>query len=303
MENQNIKYKDVPLIKEIEKCSDLAPLHNPAAVLGMEACKKVMPGKPMVGVFDTAFHQTMPEKAYLYGLPYEYYEKYKVRRYGFHGTSHDYVSDRAAQLLGKKREDLKVIVCHLGNGASVSAVDHGKCVDTSMGLTPLEGLMMGTRSGDMDPAIVGFIAEKENLTAAEVINICNKKSGVLGLSGISSDFRDLVEAAAAGNDHAQTTLEAYAYRIIKYIGSYIAAMGGVDVITFTAGLGENAIPLRETICKAFEFMGLEFDSEANNCRGVEKIITKEGSKITACVIPTNEEIAICEETVELVKGK
>ena len=291
------------VMKAIEECNDLAPLHNPANLIGINACKKLMPATPMVAVFDTAFHQTMPEEAYMYGLPYEYYEKYKIRRYGFHGTSHSYVSKKAAEVLGKKYEDLKIIVCHLGNGASVSAVKNGKCVDTSMGLTPLEGVIMGTRSGDIDPAFVEYLCNKENLTVSEVLNILNKKSGMLGMTGISSDYRDVSAAAEAGNQDAINCLEAYAYRIIKYIGSYIAAMGGVDVITFTAGLGENAIPLRETICKAFEFMGLEFDSEANNCRGVEKIITKEGSKITACVIPTNEEIAICEETVELVKGK
>ena len=290
-------------MKAIEECNDLAPLHNPANLIGIRACQELMPNVPMVAVFDTAFHQTMPEEAYLYGLPYEYYEKYKVRRYGFHGTSHSFVSKRAAEVAGKPYEDLKIIVCHLGNGASLSAVKNGKCVDTSMGLTPLEGVIMGTRSGDIDPAFVEYLCNKENLTVSEVLNILNKKSGMLGMTGISSDYRDVSAAAEAGNQDAINCLEAYAYRIIKYIGSYIAAMGGVDVITFTAGLGENAIPLRETICKAFEFMGLEFDSEANNCRGVEKIITKEGSKITACVIPTNEEIAICEETVELVKGK
>ena len=291
------------VIAQVEECNDLAPLHNPANIIGIRACQALMPNVPMVGVFDTAFHQTMPEKAYLYGLPYEYYEKYKVRRYGFHGTSHSFVSKRAAEVAGKPYEDLKIIVCHLGNGASLSAVKNGKCVDTSMGLTPLEGVIMGTRSGDIDPAFVEYLCNKENLTVSEVLNILNKKSGMLGMTGISSDYRDVSAAAEAGNQDAINCLEAYAYRIIKYIGSYIAAMGGVDVITFTAGLGENAIPLRETICKEFEFMGLEFDSEANNCRGVEKIITKEGSKITACVIPTNEEIAICEETVELVKGK
>ena len=291
------------VMKAIEECNDLAPLHNPANLIGINACKKLMPATPMVAVFDTAFHQTMPEEAYMYGLPYEYYEKYKIRRYGFHGTSHSYVSRKAAEVLDKKYEDLKIIVCHMGNGASLSAVKNGKCVDTSMGLTPLEGVIMGTRSGDIDPAFVEYLCNKENLTVSEVLNILNKKSGMLGMTGISSDYRDVSAAAEAGNQDAINCLEAYAYRIIKYIGSYIAAMGGVDVITFTAGLGENAIPLRETICKAFEFMGLEFDSEANNCRGVEKIITKEGSKITACVIPTNEEIAICEETVELVKGK
>ena len=274
---------DDEVIKVIEECADLGPLHNPANLMGINACMKLMPGVPNVAVFDTAFHQTMPPKAYMYGIPKEYYEKYAIRKYGFHGTSHKFVSKRTAEFLGKDYNDLKIIVCHMGNGASLSAVKNGKCVDTSMGLTPLEGVIMGTRSGDIDPAFVEYLCNKENLTVSEVLNILNKKSGMLGMTGIC--------------------LEAYAYRIIKYIGSYIAAMGGVDVITFTAGLGENAIPLRETICKAFEFMGLEFDSEANNCRGVEKIITKEGSKITACVIPTNEEIAICEETVELVKGK
>ena len=291
------------VLKAIEECNDLAPLHNPANLIGIRACQKLMPGTPMVTVFDTAFHQTMPPKAYMYGIPKEYYEKYAIRKYGFHGTSHKFVSKRTAEFLGKDYNDLKIIVCHMGNGASLSAVKNGKCVDTSMGLTPLEGVIMGTRSGDIDPAFVEYLCNKENLTVSEVLNILNKKSGMLGMTGISSDYRDVSAAAEAGNQDAINCLEAYAYRIIKYIGSYIAAMGGVDVITFTAGLGENAIPLRETICKAFEFMGLEFDSEANNCRGVEKIITKEGSKITACVIPTNEEIAICEETVELVKGK
>ena len=287
----------------IEECNDLAPLHNPANLIGINACQKLMPGTPMVAVFDTAFHQTMPGKAYLYGLPYEYYEKYKVRRYGFHGTSHDFVSKRVGELLGKDRKDLKIIVCHLGNGASVSAVDHGKSVDTSMGLTPLEGLMMGTRSGDMDPAIVGFIAEKENLTAAEVINICNKNSGVLGLSGISSDFRDLVEAAAAGNDHAQTTLEAYAYRVGKYIGAYAAAMNGVDAIVFTAGIGENNAQVRALISQYTGFLGCEIDLEKNKAAvGVEAVISTPESKVTALVVPTNEELAIARETVRLVNA-
>lgn len=286
----------------IRECFDLGPLHNPANLMGIEACEKVCPGKPNVAVFDTTFGMGMDEKSYLYAIPHEYFEKYGVRRYGFHGTSHGFVSKEAIKF-GNLPADAKVIVCHIGNGASVSASIGGKCVDTSMGLTPLEGVIMGTRSGDIDPAFVEYLCNKENLTVSEVLNILNKKSGMLGMTGISSDYRDVSAAAEAGNQDAIHCLEAYAYRIIKYIGSYIAAMGGVDVITFTAGLGENAIPLRETICKAFEFMGLEFDSEANNCRGVEKIITKEGSKITACVIPTNEEIAICEETVELVKGK
>lgn len=294
---------DAEVMKAIEDCNDLAPLHNPANLIGIRSCQRVMPGVPMVAIFDTAFHQTMPGKAYLYGLPYEYYEKYKVRRYGFHGTSHDFVSKRVGELLGKDRKDLKIIVCHLGNGASVSAVDHGKSVDTSMGLTPLEGLMMGTRSGDMDPAIVGFIAEKENLTAAEVINICNKNSGVLGLSGISSDFRDLVEAAAAGNDHAQTTLEAYAYRVGKYIGAYAAAMNGVDAIVFTAGIGENNAQVRALISQYTGFLGCEIDLEKNKAAvGVEAVISTPESKVTALVVPTNEELAIARETVRLVNA-
>ena len=294
---------DDEVIAGVEECSPLAPLHNPANLIGVRACQAIMPGVPNIGVFDTAFHQTMEPVAYMYGLPYEYYEKYKVRRYGFHGTSHDFVSKRVGELLGKDRKDLKIIVCHLGNGASVSAVDHGKSVDTSMGLTPLEGLMMGTRSGDMDPAIVGFIAEKENLTAAEVINICNKNSGVLGLSGISSDFRDLVEAAAAGNDHAQTTLEAYAYRVGKYIGAYAAAMNGVDAIVFTAGIGENNAQVRALISQYTGFLGCEIDLEKNKAAvGVETVISTPESKVTALVVPTNEELAIARETVRLVNA-
>ena len=294
---------DEEVIKVIEECADLGPLHNPANLMGINACMKLMPGVPNVAVFDTAFHQTMPPKAYMYGIPKEYYEKYAIRKYGFHGTSHKFVSKRTAEFLGKDSKDLKVIVCHMGNGASLSAVKNGKCVDTSMGLTPLEGVIMGTRSGDIDPAFVEYLCNKENLTVSEVLNILNKKSGMLGMTGISSDYRDVSAAAEAGNQDAINCLEAYAYRIVKYIGSYIAAMGGVDVITFTAGLGENAIPLRKTICEAFKFMGLEFDEEANNCRGKEVIITKPESKIIACVVPTNEEIAICEETVELVKSR
>ena len=291
---------DDEVMKAIEECNDLAPLHNPANIIGINACAEVMPGVPMVAVFDTAFHQTMPKKAYLYGLPYEYYEKYKVRRYGFHGTSHDYVSDRAAKILGKDRKDLKIIVCHLGNGASISAVKNGQSVDTSMGLTPLEGLMMGTRSGDIDPAIVGFIADKEGLTSDEVVNVLNKKSGVYGLSdGVSSDFRDLAAAAEGGNTKAQDTLDAYAYKVAKYIGSYIVAMGGVDVIAFTAGIGENNISMREDIAKYLEFLGTSVNTEKNNTRGEEVIISNPGDKITLMVVPTNEELAIARETVRL----
>lgn len=288
--------------KAIEDCNDLAPLHNPANLIGVNSCKAIMPNVPMVAVFDTAFHQTMPKKAYLYGLPYEYYDKYKVRRYGFHGTSHDFVSKRAAEILGKNREDLKIIVCHLGNGASISAVDHGKSVDTSMGLTPLEGLIMGTRSGDIDPAIVGFIAEKENMTAEEVINVCNKKSGVLGLSGgVSSDFRDLAAAADSGNEKAKDTLEAYAYRVAKYIGSYVMAMKGVDVVAFTAGVGENNQQMRADIGAYLEWLGTSIDPEKNKLRGEEVILSKDTDKVVTMVVPTNEELAIARETVRLVK--
>ena len=292
------------VIKVVESCNDLAPLHNPANLIGIAACKEVMPEVPMVGVFDTAFHQTMPKKAYLYGLPYEYYDKYKVRRYGFHGTSHDFVSDRAARILGKDRKDLKIIVCHLGNGASITAVKNGESVDTSMGLTPLEGLIMGTRSGDLDPAIVTFIAEKEGITASEVIDICNKKSGVLGLSGgFSSDFRDLAEAAAAGNDMAKTALDAYAYRVGKYIGAYTAAMNGVDVICFTAGAGENNAEVRALIGQYIGFLGTNIDPEKNKVRGEEIILSDEGSRVVTMVVPTDEEMAIARETVRLVAGK
>ena len=292
---------DDDVIKKIEECNYLAPLHNPANIIGIKACMKLMPDTPNVVVFDTAFHQTMPEKAYLYGLPYEYYEKYKVRRYGFHGTSHDYVSDRAAQLLGKKREDLKIIVCHLGNGASVSAVDHGKCVDTSMGLTPLEGLIMGTRSGDMDPAICDFICAKEGLTSAEMNTVLNKKSGVLGMSGVSSDFRDVEAAANEGNHQAAAALDAFYYRVAKYIGAYTAAMNGVDVVAFTAGVGENNIGGRVEICKYLGYLGTEIDLDKNNVRGEERIISKDGSKVTLMAIPTNEELAIARQTLALVK--
>lgn len=293
---------DDEVMKAIEECNDLAPLHNPANLIGINSCKAIMPGVPMVAVFDTAFHQTMPKKAYLYGLPYEYYEKYKVRRYGFHGTSHDFVSKRAAEMIGKNRDDLKIIVCHLGNGASISAVDHGKSVDTSMGLTPLEGLIMGTRSGDIDPAIVGFLAEKENMTAEEVISVCNKKSGVLGLSGgISSDFRDLEAAANDGNEKAKDTLEAYAYRVAKYIGSYVTAMKGVDIIAFTAGVGENNTTMRVAIGEYLEWLGTSIDPEKNRIRGEEVILSKDTDKVVTMIVPTNEELAIARETVRLVK--
>lgn len=288
------------VIKAIEECCELAPLHNPANLVGITACKELMPNVPMVGVFDTAFHQTMPEKAYLYGLPYEYYTKYGVRRYGFHGTSHSYVSKRAAEVLGKDVNDMKIIVCHLGNGSSVCAVDHGKSVDTSMGFTPLEGLVMGTRSGDIDPAIMEYVAQKENLSLSEMTNILNKKSGVLGLSQVSSDFRDLDDARDAGNKQAALTLDIFRYRVAKYVGSYAAAMGGVDAIVFTAGLGENDPLTREDVCSYLGFMGVEFDKEANNFRGEERVISKPESKVKVLCIPTNEELMIARDTVALL---
>ena len=293
---------DAEVMKAIEDCNDLAPLHNPANLIGINSCKEIMPDVPMVAVFDTAFHQTMPKKAYLYGLPYEYYEKYKVRRYGFHGTSHDFVSNRVAEIMGKKREDLKIIVCHLGNGASVSAVKDGKCVDTSMGLTPLEGLIMGTRSGDIDPAIVSFLADKEGKTADEIINICNKKSGVLGLSGgVSSDFRDLAQAAADGNEKADIALKTWAYHVAKYVGAYAAAMNGVDVIAFTAGVGENNVDARAEVCSYLGYLGVTIDAEANKKRGEEVEISTPDSTTKVYVVPTDEELAIARETARLIK--
>lgn len=289
------------VIKAIEECNDLAPLHNPANLIGINACAKIMPGVPMVAVFDTAFHQTMPQKAYIYGLPYEYYEKYKVRRYGFHGTSHSFVSKETAKFLGLDINNSKIIVCHLGNGSSVSAVLNGKSIDTTMGLTPLEGVTMGTRSGDLDPAILEFIANKENLTLEQVMDVLNKKSGVYGISGVSSDFRDLRKAASEGNERAQIALEVFSYRVAKYVGAYVAAMNGVDAIAFTAGIGENVSPVRKMICSYLTYLGTELDEQANEKRGEEVILSKSGSKVTLCVIPTNEELAICRETVELVK--
>lgn len=289
--------------KAVEECNDLAPLHNPANLIGVEACEKLMPNTPMVGVFDTAFHQTMPEKAYMYGLPYEYYEKYKVRRYGFHGTSHSFVSKRAAEVMGRPYEDLKTIVCHLGNGSSVTAVMNGKSVDTSMGLTPLEGVVMGTRSGSIDPAIMEFIAQKENLDIEGVMNVLNKKSGVFGLSGgLSSDFRDLTDAMNAGDKKAKIAMDVFSYSVAKYIGAYAAAMNGVDCIAFTAGIGENDDYVREQICSYLGYLGVDFDTEVNTgLKGTEKELTKPGSKVRVFVIPTNEELAIARETLALVK--
>ena len=290
------------VIAAITECNDLAPLHNPANLIGIRACQELMPEVPQAGVFDTAFHQTMPEKAYMYGIPYEYYEKYKIRRYGFHGTSHSYVSKRAAEMLGKDYSEVKTIVCHLGNGASVSAVKYGKCVDTSMGLTPLEGLIMGTRSGDIDPAIIEFIAHKENKTIDEIMTILNKKSGMYGLSDyLSSDSRDLEAAYNAGDPNGVRTVEAFCYRIAKYIGAYVAAMNGTDVICFTAGIGENSASTRTMICEYLGYLGITLDEELNHKRGEELIISTTDSKTKVMVIPTNEELAIARETVALLK--
>ena len=290
------------VLAKIEEISDLAPLHNPANLIGIRACQEVMPGVPMVVVFDTAFHQTMPEVAYMYALPYEYYEKFKVRRYGFHGTSHSYVSKRVAEVLGKKVEDMKIIVCHLGNGASVCAVLNGKSVETSMGLTPLEGLIMGTRSGDVDPAVIEFIANKENLSVSEVLNILNKKSGVAALSGLTSDFRDIEAASKEGNARAKLAEQAFMHRVVKYIGAYAAAMNGVDAIAFTAGVGENNDWMRRDILSNFEYLGVKVDNSVNDgLRGEDKVISTPDSKVAALCIATNEELAICRETVALVQ--
>ena len=288
------------VLEAIEECNELAPLHNPANLIGIHACRELMPEVPMVGVFDTAFHQTMPRKAYLYGLPYEYYEKYKVRRYGFHGTSHSFVSKHTAEFLGMDLNHSKIIVAHLGNGASISAVQDGKCIDTSMGLTPLEGLVMGTRSGDIDPAIMEYIAKKENLDIEGVLNVLNKKSGVEGISGVSSDFRDLEAAYDAGNERAIDACEVFAYRVAKYIGAYTAAMNGVDAIAFTAGIGENTSFIRKKILAYLGYLGITMDEEANTVRGEDRVISTEDSKVKVCVIPTNEELAIARETVALI---
>ena len=285
----------------LEECIELAPLHNPANIMGIEACEAILPGVPMVGVFDTAFHQTMPKSSYLYGLPHELYTKYGVRRYGFHGTSHRYVSQRAAAMLGKNIEDCKIITCHLGNGASVAAIDGGKSVDTSMGFTPLEGLIMGTRCGDIDAAILPFLMEKEGLDAKGLSDLMNKKSGVYGMTGISSDFRDIEDAAAQNNELAQVALESYAKKVKKYIGSYAAEMKGVDAVVFTAGVGENGIDMRADIMANMDFLGMKLDEEANKVRGKERVISTEDSKVKILLIPTNEELMIARDTLELVK--
>ncbi len=292
---------DDAVLAAIEACSELAPLHNPANLTGIRACRDLMPQTPMAAVFDTAFHQTMPEEAYLYGIPYEYYEKYKVRRYGFHGTSHSYVSKRAAQILGKEPGALKLIVCHLGNGASVSAVKYGKSVDTSMGLTPLEGLIMGTRSGDLDPAVIEFLAHREGKTLEEVMRILNQKSGVLGLSGgFSSDFRDLEDAYEKNTPEGTRAMKAFAYRVAKYIGAYTAAMNGVDGICFTAGLGENSPLIRDMVCEYLGWLGVKLDQEQNGKRGEDLIVSTPDSGTQILVIPTNEELAIARETRALL---
>ena len=288
------------VIAEVEACNDLAPLHNPANLIGVRACQQIMPDVPMVGVFDTAFHQTMPPKAYLYGIPHQYYEEHKVRRYGFHGTSHNYVSQRVHHLAELDPDNSRVIVCHLGNGASVTAVKNGKSVDTSMGLTPLEGLIMGTRSGDLDPGVIEYIAKKEHMTLEEVLKVLNKESGVLGLSGVSSDFRDLTEAMEQGNEQAAVAVEAFCYRVAKHIGAYTAALNGVDAIVFTAGIGENAAHIRSMVCDYLGFLGITIDEEKNAVRGKETEISTPDSKVAVFVIPTNEELAIARETAALL---
>lgn len=290
------------VIKAVEECSDLAPLHNPANLIGVRACQELMPNTPMAGVFDTAFHQTMPLDAYMYGIPYEYYEKYKVRKYGFHGTSHSFVSKRTAELLGKPIEDLKIIVCHLGNGSSICAVDGGKSVDTSMGLSPLEGLIMGTRSGDIDPSVMEFLCKKENMDINGIMEVLNKKSGVQGLSGVSSDFRDLQAGSDAGNERCTMAVDVFCYRVLKYIGAYVAAMNGVDAIAFTAGLGENDNVVRRKIVSRLGYLGITLDDAVNDStRGKEAVISTPDSKIPVWVVPTNEELAIARETVALLK--
>ena len=301
------KYADSVLIteavmKDVEECCEIAPLDYPPNIAGINACKALMPDTPMVAVFDTAFHQTMPPESYLYAIPYEYYTKYHIRRYGFHGTSHKYVSRRAAEMLNVDLEDLKIITCHLGNGASVSAIKHGKCIDTSMGFTPLEGLVMGTRSGDIDPALVTYIRQKENLPSGKANEILNKKSGVLGISGVSSDFRDIEAAVAEGNERAALALKVFAHKVRFYIGAYIAEMNGCDAIVFTAGVGENDITMRELICHDLGNLGIKIDPLKNKIRGKETIISADDARVKCLLIPTNEELMIAKDTFEIVKG-
>lgn len=290
------------VMKALEKCVPLAPLHNPPNIIGIEACKKIMPNTPMVGVFDTAFHQTMPSKAYMYALPYEYYEKDRIRKYGFHGTSHKYVSQKAAQFLGKDPKDLKIITCHLGNGSSISAVDGGKCVDTSMGFTPLDGVPMGTRTGSMDPAVVTYLINEKGMSAKDVDALMNKQSGVQGISGVSSDFRDLAAAAEEGNERAQLALDMFSYQVKKYVGSYAAAMGGVDAVVFTAGVGENDADTRKAVTDGLGFLGIKIDDAKNSTRGTVDISAGDAT-VKTLVIPTNEELMIAIDTKRLVEGK
>ena len=290
------------VIKEIASCKELAPIHTPPILNGIYACQKVIPNKPMVAVFDTAFHQTIPEERYIYPIPYEYYKKYKMRKYGFHGTSHRYVSNRLAELMNKNIKDLKIVVCHLGQGASLCAVDGGKSVDTSMGMTPVSGIMMCARSGDLDPSIVTFLMKKEKLSADEVEDILNKKSGVLGISGVSPDFRDIEKAAEEGNENAKLARDAYCYNVAQYIAKYAVSMNGIDAIAFTAGVGENQINIRECICKRLEWMGVEIDKEANQVKGEEQEISTKNSKVKVWVVPTNEELVIARDTKAIVES-
>ena len=290
------------VIDALEECTDLAPLHNPPNLLGIAACKELMPNTPMVGVFDTAFHQTMNPEVFIYAIPYEYYDKYRVRRYGFHGTSHKYVAERAAEILGKDSNNFKVITCHLGNGASITAVKDGKCINTSMGFTPLEGLVMGTRSGDIDPAIISFLAEKEGISVDAVNTILNKKSGVMGISGVSSDFRDLETAAEEGNQRAELAIKVFAHRVKFYIGAYIAELNGADAIVFTAGVGENDIGMRALILQEMDHLGIRLDEQANDVRGKERIISTEDSKVKVLLVPTNEELMIARDTYHIISG-
>ncbi|WP_312200141.1 acetate/propionate family kinase [Anaerospora hongkongensis] len=284
------------VMRALEECIEMAPLHNPPNILGINACAELMPGVPQVGVFDTAFHQTMPKAAFLYGLPYEAYEKYGVRRYGFHGTSHKYVSQRAAEMMGQHMSNLRIITCHLGNGSSLAAIKYGKAIDTSMGFTPLEGLVMGTRCGEIDPAIIPFLMKKEGMSPDQMDEYLNKKSGVLGISGVSSDFRDIEDAAGEGNERAQLALDVFAYKVRKYVGGYVASMGGVDAIVFTAGLGENSIEMRDKICNGLEYLGTRIDHAKNNVRGKAQEISVDGAKVKIFVIPTNEELVIARDT-------
>ena len=292
---------DDHVVEEIRNCIPLAPLHNPAAILGIEACKSVMPNVKMVTVFDTAFHQTMPERAYIYPIPYKYYEKYGVRRYGAHGTSHKYVANRVAELMGKDIKDLKIVTCHLGQGASIAAIDGGVCVDTSMGLTPLGGIPMGSRSGDLDPSIVTFLMNKENLSVEEITDILNKESGAYGISGVSTDFRDIEAAAAENHKGAILALDIYCYIVAQFIAKYIVSMQGLDVIVFTAGVGENEPNTRTGVCNYLKCFGIEIDAEINNCKGKEIKISTENSKVSVYAVPTNEELMIARETMELIK--